>query len=424
MRVVGIIAEYNPFHYGHLYHLTKSIKETNADYTIAVMSGQFTQRGEAAITDKWIRAEAAVSCGVDLVLEIPVVYALQTAEIFAYGSIQLLNHTGIVTHICFGSETGDLNILQKIADILLEENNRYKELLKNYLDKGLSYPAARYHGILDYINLTYDKSLYNEDLRVIKKALSGSNSILAIEYLKSLKLTNSSIIPVTIPRIKSSYNDTKIKKGISSATSIRREILKNGMSNKVRNALPEKVFNILSDAFDRGLGPIDNNHFDDLFLGLIRRSSTSEIASWMDVGEGLENRIKEQATRATTIGEFLSFVKTKRYPLTKLQRIIIHGLLNITTKSFEELNNGNGPAYLRILAFSKRAIPLIKKLKKTSKVPIITKPAHINRYDSSVQQMFAYDCLATDLYGIALKNPLARQGGRDFTHQLKPLAYP
>ena len=426
MRVLGIIAEYNPFHYGHLYHLLQSKKETKADYTIAVMSGHFTQRGEAAMVDKWIRAEAAVNCGIDLVLELPVVYAVQTAELFAYGGIQMLNNTGLVTHISFGSETGNLSILKQIADILVAEDIQYKELLRNYLSNGLSYPAARYNALLDYIKYSDSKkSIYDcLDLKMIKKALSGSNSILAIEYLKALKITNSNIIPITIPRIKSSYSDTRIKKGISSATSIRKEILKNGMNMKVRNALPEKVYNSLSDFFDQGMGPVDNNHLGDLFLGIVRRSRLDEIASWVDVKEGLENRIKENAQKATNLKEFLTMVKTKRYPLTRLQRIVIQGLLNLTETDFQDMHRKTGPPYLRILAFSNRALPLLKKLKKTAHVPVITKAAHINRYGADVQKMFAYDCLATDLYALAINNPSARQGGRDFIHQLKPLIYP
>lgn len=183
-----------------------------------------------------------------------------------------------------------------------------------------------------------------------------SNSILAIEYLKALKLTHSNILPLTIPRIRSSYSNQRIKKGITSAASIRREILKNGMSDLVRYALPETVFNILSDAFNKGMGPVTNNRLEDLFLGILRRSSLSDIASWMDVGEGLENRIREQAHRAASLDDFLSLVKTRRYTHTRLQRILIHGLLNLTTKEFRYMNSETGPAYLRILAFSKKLL--------------------------------------------------------------------
>ena len=412
MRVLGIIAEYNPFHYGHLFHLKQSLRLSKADYTIAVMSGQFTQRGEAAIVDKWNRARAAIACGVDLVLELPTVYAAQTAEIFARGGIQLLNHTGLTTHVSFGSEAGELDPLQSIADILTVEDEEYKTLLKTHLAKGLSFPDARQKAVMDY-NPGISES-------EIQTALSKSNSILAVEYLKALKSSKSNIIPLTLPRIRTSYNSTRIKKGIASATSIRKEIMENGLSNRVNVAVPNPVFHILSDSFANGMGPVDNNSFGDFILATLRRSSLTEIASWMDVSEGLENRIKEYAQIATNIEEFLSMVKTRRYVHTRLQRILIHGLLNLTTKSFQELDAGTGPKYLRILAFSKNAMPLMKKLKETAQVPILTKAAHISRYETSVQRMFAYDSLATDIYSLALSNPKMRQGGRDFTQTLFP----
>ena len=259
--------------------------------------------------------------------------------------------------------------LLEIADILITEDEKYKALLKKYLEQGLSYPAARYHGILDYYNFLYkdnEKYNHNQNTAVIKKSLSGSNSILAIEYLKALKLTKSRIIPITVPRIRSSYSAEKIKKGISSATSIRKEILNNGMTSKVQSALPEVVFQLLSDSFEKGLGPIDNNDLEDLFLGILRRSSLSETASWMDVGEGLENRIKEQALRATSLKEFLSSVKTKRYTHTRIQRILIHGLLNLSTNAFRDMNNKTGSAYHACPCFSKKP-PSFEEIKKGGK---------------------------------------------------------
>ncbi|MDD4679546.1 MAG: nucleotidyltransferase [Clostridia bacterium] len=413
MKVLGIIAEYNPFHYGHLLHMKQSLKLSKADYIIAVMSGQFTQRGEAAIVDKWIRARAAVACGIDLVLELPAVYAVQTAELFARGGIQLLNHTGLTTHVCFGSETGELAPLQSIADILTDEDEKFRKLLRKYLAQGLSFPSARQKAVEDY-----NPGLQEAEIHA---AMSKSNSILAIEYLKALNKSNSSIIPLTIPRIRASYGSTRIRKGIASASSIRKEIFQNGLTQRVKEAVPLPVYQILSDSIANGMGPIDNTAFGDFILGILRRSSLSEIASWMDVTEGLENRIKEQAQSACSLDEFLSLVKTRRYVHTRLQRILIHGLLNLTTESFHELNDITGPKYLRILAFSNKAMPLMKRLQETAQVPVLTKAAHINRCSLPVQRMFAYDCLATDLYSLALTNPEIRRGGRDFTQRIFPV---
>ncbi len=419
MRVLGIIAEYNPFHFGHLYHLRKSKQLTRADYTIAVMSGSFTQRGEAAITDKWTRAEAAVRCGVDLVLELPVVYAAQTAELFAYGGIQMLNHTGLTTHISFGSEIDNLEALKAVADILAVETPAYQSALKAYLQEGLSFPAARYRAVLEIVMTSQHSTkdaVQSISPDIIRKMLGRSNSILAIEYLKALRQTGSSIIPIVIPRIRSSYLSTEIKKGVASATSIRKEIFENGMSPKVQQALPQAVFQVLEAAFEKGIGPANNNAFENLFLGLVRRSSAAQISSWMDVGEGLENRIKEGGQKASSLSELLALIKTKRYVHTRLQRILIHGLLNMTTEAFNKINDDTGPKYLRILAFSQNAAPLLKKMKETARVPIITKAAHISRYDQPVQDMFAYDRLATDLYALGLKSKEYRRGDLDYTH--------
>ncbi len=416
MRVLGIIAEYNPFHYGHLYHLMKSKELVRPDFVVIVQSGNFTQRGEAAITDKWIRAEAAVHCGADLVLELPVVYAVQTAELFAYGAVQTLNHTGLTDYLSFGSEIDDLDQLRAIAELFVPENEIYRNSLKSFLQQGLSFPAARYQAVLHYLAPSSEESA-----GIIKSILSDSNSILAVEYLKALKRTGSPIVPVTVHRIRSSYGSQRIKKGITSAASIRKEILQHGLDSKVQNAVPQAVLQILSDAFADGMGPVRTESLENLFLGILRRSTTAEIKSWMDVSEGLENRIRKSAQNASSLEELISSLKTRRYTQTRLQRILVHGLLDLTTETFRTLNDDTGPKYLRILAFSEHAAPLLKQLKKTARVPIITKAAHIAREEKPVQEMFAFDRLAGDLYSLGMKNPNGRKGDRDYTHRILPI---
>ena len=416
MKVLGIIAEYNPFHYGHLYHLMKSKELVRPDFVVVVQSGNFTQRGEAAIADKWIRAEAAVHCGADLVLELPVVYAVQTAELFAYGAVQTLNHTGLTDYLSFGSEINDLEQLKTIAELFVPESQVYRNNLKSFLQQGLSFPAARSQAVLHYLAPSSEESAGS-----IRSILSDSNAILAVEYLKALKQTGSPIAPVTVHRIRSSYGSQRIKKGITSAASIRKEILQHGLDSKVENAVPQAVFQILSDAFADGMGPVRTESLENLFLGILRRSTTAEIKSWMDVSEGLENRIRKSAQNASSLEELISSLKTRRYTQTRLQRILIHGLLDLTTETFRTLNDDTGPKYLRILAFSEHAAPLLKQLKKTARVPIITKAAHIAKEGKPVQEMFAFDRLAGDLYSLGMKNPNGRKGDRDFTHRILPI---
>lgn len=416
-KVLGIIAEYNPFHNGHLYHLQKAIQLVQPDYTIAVMSGNFTQRGEPAIIDKWTRTHMALKNGIDLVLELPALYASQTAELFSAGAIQLLHMTGLVTHIAFGSEHNNLEELDMAARILAEEPKEYRMLLRSHLNKGFSFPLARMKAIQEYSSCEkWAKTLSPE---LVENIFRGSNSILALEYLKALRRLKSPIKPFIIPRLGASYNSSSLEGQYSSATAIRSAILSGKSWDTIAEALPEPSLRILQETIDRGWGPISIHSFDQLLLGLLRRSSTEEIASWMDVEEGLENRIKKYASESCSIEDFLNKVKTRRYTYTRFQRILIHGLLGIKTEDISYFQRNGGPRYLRILGFNTRSIPLLSSLKERSKLPIITKASHYYRLgDKDINKMFQYDVLAGDLYALALPNPEKRVGGREFKQGL------
>lgn len=414
LKVLGIVAEYNPFHMGHLYHLQKAQEIVNPNFTIALMSGNFTQRGEPAIVDKWARTQMALKNGIDLVLELPTLYACQTAELFASGAVQILHHTGLVTHMAFGSEYTDSQDLKRIARILVKEPPKYKELLRTGLNKGLSFPSARLEAIKKYL---LDEE-QNTDLSstLINTIMSGSNSILALEYLKALLRLNSPIEPVIIPRIGSSYNELGIKGKFSSATAIRNIILSGRGWESIIPAIPNTSLEILKEAIDCGRGPISLHSFEQLLLALVRRASSKEIATWMDVEEGLENRIKKFALESTNIEDFLLKTKTKRYTYTRLQRILIHGILTITRDNLMDFESTGGPRYLRILGFNTRSTSLLNKLKETSHLPIITKPSHYYHLgDDNMRAMFQYDILATDLYSLAFPNKEQRMGGQELT---------
>lgn len=225
MKVVGLITEYNPFHLGHKHHLDMSKNITKADYSIAIVSGSFVQRGEPSLVDKWTKAKIAIDNGVNLVLELPFIFSTQSAELFAYGSIALLNKLNIVDYVVFGSESNNLNFLNKIASILIEEPLCYKNSLKHYIDLGNSFPVSRSNALEDYF-LKY--KIKDKDSQSINNTLKMSNNILAIEYLKALKNLNSKIKPITIQRIGSNYKDSLLNQDIASATSIRQTILNNG----------------------------------------------------------------------------------------------------------------------------------------------------------------------------------------------------
>lgn len=414
-RVLGIVAEYNPFHKGHLYHLNKAKEMVKPDYTLAIMSGHFTQRGEPAILDKWARTAMALENGIDLVLELPTLYACQTAEIFAYGAVSTLHYTGLVTHIAFGSEYRDIGLLKNLAQILAKEPPAYGRLLKKYLGEGLSYPHARQKALQEYIDQDHEGS--KPEIENLDPVLSGSNSILAIEYLKALEILKSPIEPLIVPRIGSDYNSPDLEGEFSSATAIRREILRKDKAKLPSSALPPPSEKILKEVTNLGRGPISLASFGDMLLCLLRRSHTREIANWMDVGEGLENRIKKLALESATLEEFLSKTKTKRYTGTRLQRILIHGLLNITHDMVHQDRQIVNPPYIRILGFNSGATDLLSLLKSRARLPLITKPANYYRHmEREIDKVFELEALASDLYCLSFPEVCERVGGQEYVN--------
>ena len=238
-NVLGIIAEYNPFHNGHLHHLIESKKITNSDYTIAIMSGNFTQRGEVSIVDKWEKTRMAINNGIDLVIELPTLYAISSAENFASGAIKILNSLGIVDFLSFGSESNDISLLDDIANVLAFEPAQYKTLLSHELARGESFPKARENAVMMYLN----------DVRRFANVLSSPNNILGIEYLKSLKRQKSKIQPITIKREGAKYNDTKVPHNsrYASATAIRNLCKSTDDITPLQKFIPETSFDILEE---------------------------------------------------------------------------------------------------------------------------------------------------------------------------------
>ena len=340
-KVLGIIAEYNPFHNGHLYHLEQAKKLTGSSYTVAVISGNFTQRGSTALIDKWSRAEIALNCGVDLVLELPTLYATSSAENFADGAVKILNSLKVVDYLAFGAETSDMDLLEPIADVLYKEPKAYKMLLANELKKGVSFPKARENALM----------LYLGDIRKYLNVLSSPNNILGLEYMKSLKKYNSIIKPVAITRFEAGYNDISYSGNIASATAIR-NIIKNGNFKVLRKLVPAPSYGILMDNIKQGHIIPDLSVFERQIIYNLRKMSLSEIAELPDVSEGLENSIKKVANSCNTVNEFLNLIKSKRYTSTRIQRILIYSLLGITKKDMALSKKVN--PYIRVLGFNKR----------------------------------------------------------------------
>ncbi len=425
MKILGIVAEYNPFHNGHHYHLSKSKTQIQADAVICVLSSSFLQRGEPGIIDKWERARMALAGGADLVIELPTPYALRSAEFFAYGAISLLDATGIVTHLSFGSESGDLDKLQQIAKVLANEPPEFSKLIFTHLDTGLSYPGARTQALIDYIR-QFDP---NFDLPAdeIEELTSNPNNILGLEYLKAIIRLESRITPITVSRIGPGYHDTRMENRIASATAIREALKERFMHSeplldeKIKRIIPESTINILDSVFAAGKGPIFIEDFSSQILTLLRRAKVEDIAELYDVRGGLENRIKEAADNAANITELIELVKTKRYTWTRIQRTIFHFLLNLTSLQCEYFDQLGGPQYIRILGFTPRGQRILSLMKDTARLPIITRVAnHYQRFDTPdpINQMLELELLSTSLYSLAMPDPQYRIGNRDLLEKV------
>lgn len=402
--VLGIIAEYNPFHNGHLYHLKESKKATGAEYTVAIISGNFTQRGSTSIIDKWKKTEMALQNGVDLIIELPVLYSISSSENFAEGSIKILNSLGIIDFLSFGSETSDIKILNNFANILYDEPKEYKKILSNYLDTGLSFPKARENALLEYIKNFED---VNTNFDNYKNILSSPNNILGIEYLKALKKYKSSIKPVCIKRSIADYNssDISINTSIASATAIR-ELIKNKNFNTIKTVIPEKSYSILADCINSGCIIPDLNCFEKEIIYVLRKMSIKEIANLPDVSEGLEFLIKKAVNSCNTLTELLNTIKSKRYTITRLQRILLYALLDISKKDMKLSKEVDSP-YIRVLGFNDNGKKLISKIMdKNPNQPLITSVKKFvdNNSNTSLQTMLNKDIFATNIYSLGFIN--------------------
>ena len=405
-NVVAIIGEYNPFHNGHAYHLQKTKEITNADYVIAVISGSFVQRGNVSLIDKWSKADMALLNGVDLVIELPTVYSISSAENFAYGAIKILNSLKIVDTLSFGSESCDLDVLEKITDVLLKEPPEFKTLLEHELSKGVSFPKARENALLMYLN----------DIRKYANILSSPNNILAIEYLKALKKTKSKIKPVSVKRINVGYNDLETKNNFASATAIRKKIIDNTPAG-ISKLMPSSSYKILYNSIKKGHYVKDITAFEKQILYVLRKMSTEEIANLPDVTEGLENSIKNAADSCNTISEFMNIVKTKRYTATRIQRILLYALLGITKNDMK--NSQKVQPYIRVLGMNEKGKELISKMSRfRSKLDIVTS---VKKYidsnpDKKLQIMLNIDINSTNIYTLGYEKD--SWSNLDYTHNM------
>lgn len=358
--MLGIITEYNPFHNGHKIHIEKSKIATSSKHCIVVMSGNFCQRGEPAIIDKYYRTKMALLNGADIVLELPVGFATSSAELFSLGAVDILNKTNIVKSICFGSEEGNLDTFFEISKILVEEPPIYKNYLQQFLQTGISFPNARLKSLEAILNKHLD-------------FLAQPNNILSLEYLKAINFLNSKINVKTIKRENAHFHCEKIQGNVASATAIRKALYQNDI-NSVKNAIPENCFDIIKNINYENLASINN--YTQILHYILKTSSIDNLKNIADVTEGIENKIIDNIG-FKSINELILNIKSKRYTYTKLSRAILHIILNITKEEQKDLKQNLNP-YIRVLGFKKSSSHILTKLSKEASVPVITnlKNAH------------------------------------------------
>ena len=342
--ILGLITEYNPFHNGHLRHLEMSKQLSNCKYSIAVMSGNFVQRGDTSIVNKWIKTEMALKNGVDLVIELPTLYALSSAENFADGAIKILDQLGLVDYVSFGSEIGDINPLNEIASLLYKEPKELSQMIAANVKTGLPYAKAR--------ELALEK--YYGNSKRINNIIDSPNNILGIEYLKSLKKHRSNIVPITIKRDYSDYNSTKEKTGIVSATAIRTMVQN---KKNIHYVVPYETYELFDQEKEAGRLVKGLSVFEKEIIYIFRKMSLAEIAALPDVSEGLENRIKAAVSKYSTLDKVIDEIKTKRYPQSRIQRIMLYALLDITEKDIA-MSKKVTP-YVRVLGFNQNGKRII-----------------------------------------------------------------
>ncbi|HWT75200.1 MAG TPA: nucleotidyltransferase family protein [Mobilitalea sp.] len=425
MKIVGLVTEYNPFHNGHKYHIEEAKRITGAEYAIAVMSGNFVQRGTPAIIDKYTRAEMALRNGIDLVLELPVCYATGSAEFFARGAVSLLDKLGIIDTLCFGSEYGDIHMLKEAAAFLTKAPASFDERIQELLKEGLTYPAARSSAL--------QQSLEKENIadgQALSGVLSEPNNILGIEYMKALIHLDSAIIPAAIKRKSAHYHDSNLagtiqnnenpsllysdeylhdideSMTISSATAIRKAI-DSKMDNtsdyfeEMRHSVPGNVYDLLVKHY-RKTYPVTEEDFAQIIKYKLLAEDQQTLTGYMDISKNLADRMKNSDYNSS-IFELAQNIKTKNLTLTRINRAIIHLLLNIRKDTVNEYSNHGYAQYARVLGIKKESTHLIRSIETYGRIPIIQKVSKAEeQLDSIGKRMLSEDIFAAHLYNQAV----------------------
>ncbi len=376
MSVIGIVCEFNPFHNGHKY-LIDSVKTEN-DIVVAIMSGNFVQRGEPAIFPKETRVKAALLSGIDIVLELPFIYASSSAEYFAFNAVKILSDFGC-DKLAFGTENADIESLNKAVDVLIRED--FNDEIKKYYNDGVSFPAAR--------QMAFDKCNIDCDI-------STPNNILAIEYIKAIRKLGAKIEPISINRKGAGYNDTTAIDEFASATHIRQLIYNNESFEKY---IPDYLLDLYNDSIKYGKY-VSKEKFDLAAFSILRSKLDYDLTDIANLGEGLDNRVKSAVKNNTQLSKFYDEIKTKRYTHTRIKRAVLSTILDVKSSDIEIV-----PPYCRVLGFNTKASKTMGELAKNSKLPFVAVYSDIvNLASENANRVFELENKSTDFYNLILQN--------------------
>ena len=388
LNIAGIIAEFNPLHNGHKYLIQQAKKENDA--VVAVMSGNFVQRGDTAIFSKFDRAKAAVQNGVDLCIELPTPWAMATAQTFAEGAVQIMNSLVFVNSLYFGSECADIDLISRTSQIFSDKN--FSDLITSQLKNGVTFAAARQTAV----------SRIDERAANI---LANPNDILATEYISALNRLNSAIKPLCVKRQGVAHDSNEASGNFLSASKLRSLILTDEI-DAIKPFCPKTSFEIIKNANTSNIKRIETD-----ILGKLRRAELSDFRSLPDISEGIENRLFAAAKSATSLNELYSLIKTKRYTLSRIRRLVLSAYLDLRADYLK-----SPPPYARVLAFSKKGEEIIKIFSSITKIPLVMRAGDFEKLGDTAGKIFIAERNATDLYALSLKTPLPC--GTEFTEMI------
>ncbi len=392
MKTAGIICEYNPFHTAHSYHIAETRRILGGDCAVVcAMSGNFVQRGDLAVFEKHARARCAVLSGADLVIELPVTASLSSAEGFARGGAALLDSLGVCTHLSFGSESGDIDGIRAVADCL--GSSETDELIVAELGRGIPYASARQRAAVAVMGKA-------------ARLLEDPNDNLGLEYVRALSAIGSGMEPLAVRRVGAGHDSVGSAGGFVSATQIRRVLAEGGDAFAF---MPEPCSEVLKNEISIGRGPVFLSDCETAVLAVLRKADRGFFASLPDASEGLDMRLMKYAGSEPTLEAVLNATKTKRYAMSRIRRMVLCAYLGVTAEDC-----ALPPQYVKVLAFNERGRELLKRIKRTCPLPVITKPAKAKELDGHAGRLFELETAATDLYSLAYPRPEMRRGGQEY----------